>query len=83
MDAVIVKKRIDSVLTTLNSMWVKIDLGESDEIFVSEVGTIKEVSMVLMGLGLTENNEINADIAGINEIVTACERYASFLDEQM
>ena len=49
MDAVIVKKRIDSVLTTLNSMWVKIDLGESDEIFVSEVGTIKEVSMVLMG----------------------------------
>ncbi|MGR5365862.1 hypothetical protein [Photobacterium damselae] len=83
MDAVNVKLRIDSVLVTLNSLWMKVELGESDDIFVGEVGKIKEVTMVLMGLGLTENFHLEEDIDGVNNIVTACEKYANFLDDQM
>ena len=83
MNATLVKGRIESVLSTLSSMWIKIDLGESDAIFTDEIGKIKEVSMVLMGLGLTSDNDINADIIGVDGIVMACEKYATFLDEQI
>ena len=83
MDAVCVKQRIGTVLATLNSMWMRIDLGESDEVFVGEVGKIKEVSMILMGLGLTEDFHLESDLDGVNNIVVACEKYANFLDEQM
>lgn len=84
MNSVKVRTRIDSILKDLNLIWGEIEKDVDDNLsLASESDKINEITTILVGISLLDEEDFQNDGDDISSIVEACSKYCIFIKERL
>ncbi|PSV00919.1 hypothetical protein C9J27_02510 [Photobacterium kishitanii] len=78
------RSRIDGTLKCLNLIWEEIEKDSDNKLGLdSEVSKINEITTILVGISLLDEEDFQNDAEDILNIIEACNKYCIFIKERI